>query len=73
MDSMSATIIDGGAIAAELLMSLREDIMRSEQGAPGLATVLVGDGHGHEIGDWVDHHTLDLLEFLTETALKEAA
>ncbi|MBB5661805.1 pyrimidine 5'-nucleotidase [Brevundimonas halotolerans] len=41
--------------------------------ALGMTTVLVGDGHGHEIGDWVDHHTLDLLEFLTETALKEAA
>jgi putative hydrolase of the HAD superfamily len=41
--------------------------------ALGMTTVLVGDGHGHEIGDWVDYHTLDLLEFLTETALKEAA
>ena len=41
--------------------------------ALGMTTVLVGDGHGHEIGDWVDHHTLDLLEFLTATALKEAA
>lgn len=41
--------------------------------ALGMTTVLVGDGHGHEIGNWVDHQTHDLLEFLTETALQEAA
>jgi hypothetical protein len=33
MVTMPATVIDGGAIAAELLMSLREDIACSEHGA----------------------------------------
>ena len=46
MVTMPATVIDGGAIAAELLMSLREDIACSEHGAPGLGTVLVGDDYG---------------------------
>ena len=39
----------------------------------GMATVLIGDGHGHEIGPWVDAQAPDLLDFLTPYALKEAA
>jgi methylenetetrahydrofolate dehydrogenase (NADP+)/methenyltetrahydrofolate cyclohydrolase len=46
MVTMPATVVDGGAIAAELLMSLREDIACSGHGVPGLGTVLVGDDYG---------------------------
>lgn len=41
--------------------------------AMGMTTVLVGDGHGHEIGPWIDHVAPDLLEFLTPLTLKAAA
>ena len=41
--------------------------------ALGMATVLIGDGHGHEIGDWVDARASDLLDFLTPFSLKDAA
>ena len=39
----------------------------------GMTTVLIGDGHGHEIGQWVDHSAPDLLDFLTPYSLKAAA
>ena len=39
----------------------------------GMATVLIGDGHGHEIGDWIDARASDLLDFLTPFSLKDAA
>lgn len=41
--------------------------------ALGMTTVLIGDGHGHATGDWIDFTAPDLLTFLTETVLKEAA
>lgn len=41
--------------------------------ALGMATVLIGDGHGHEIGDWVDATAPDLLEFLNPLSMKDAA
>lgn len=41
--------------------------------ALGMTTVLIGDGHGHEIGDWVDCQAGDLLDFLTPHALRDAA
>lgn len=41
--------------------------------ALGMSTVLIGDGHGHEIGPWVDHVAPDLLDFLTPYSLKDAA
>ena len=52
-----------------------EDTPRNLQPAKalGMATVLIGDGHGHEIGPWVDATAPDLLDFLTSYALKAAA
>jgi len=41
--------------------------------ALGMATVLIGDGHGHEIGDWVDHRADNLNDFLRPFALRDAA
>lgn len=41
--------------------------------ALGMTTVLVGDGHGHEIGDWIDARTPDLLDFLQPLAFRDAA
>lgn len=41
--------------------------------AMGMTTVLIGDGHGHEIGPWIDHVAPDLLDFLTPFSLKDAA
>lgn len=41
--------------------------------ALGMATVLIGDGHGHEIGDWVDHRADYLTDFLRPLVLKDAA
>jgi putative hydrolase of the HAD superfamily len=41
--------------------------------ALGMTTVLVGDGHGHEIGDWIDACTPDLLDFLQPLAFRDAA
>ena len=41
--------------------------------ALGMCTVLIGDGHGHEIGPWVDHVSPELLDFLTPFSLKDAA
>lgn len=52
-----------------------EDTPRNLQPAKalGMTTVLIGDGHGHEIGDWVDHQAPYLLDFLTPHALRDAA
>lgn len=41
--------------------------------ALGMATVLIGDGHGHEIGDWIDATAPDLLDFLHPLSMKDAA
>lgn len=41
--------------------------------ALGMTTVLVGDGHGHEVGDWIDARTPDLLDFLQPLAFRDAA
>ncbi|WP_426050870.1 pyrimidine 5'-nucleotidase [Brevundimonas sp. SL161] len=45
--------------------------------ALGMATVLIGDslgdGHSHELGDWIDARAPDLLDFLTPFSLKDAA
>ncbi len=41
--------------------------------ALGMTTVLIGDGHGHEIGDWVDHQSDYLMDFLAPLSLKDAA
>jgi len=41
--------------------------------ALGMTTVLIGDGHGHEIGDWVDARAPDLLDFLHPLSMKDAA
>lgn len=41
--------------------------------ALGMTTVLVGDGRGHEIGDWIDHVTPDLISFLKSHARRTAA
>lgn len=41
--------------------------------ALGMATVLVGDGHGKPLGPHIDFRTPDLLTFLTDLAFKDAA
>lgn len=41
--------------------------------ALGMTTVLVGDGHGHEIGPWVDFRVERLIDFLLPHALRDAA
>ena len=41
--------------------------------ALGMSTVLIGDGHGHDIGDWVDAQAPDLLDFLAPLSMKDAA
>lgn len=45
--------------------------------ALGMTTVLIGDGHGHEIGaqttPWIDHQSPYLMDFLTPLSLKDAA
>lgn len=52
-----------------------EDTPRNLQPAKslGMTTVLIGDGHGHEIGDWIDGQVPDLLDFLIPYSLKAAA
>jgi len=52
-----------------------EDTPRNLEPAKGLGmtTVLIGDGHGHEIGDWIDHRADTLLDFLTPLTLRDAA
>lgn len=41
--------------------------------ALGMATVLIGDGHGKPLGDHIDHVAPDLLDFLTDLTFKDAA
>ena len=41
--------------------------------ALGMATVLIGDGHGKPLGDHIDHMAPDLLDFLTGLTFKDAA
>ena len=41
--------------------------------ALGMATVLIGDGHGKPLGDHIDHIAPDLLDFLTDLTFKDAA
>ncbi len=41
--------------------------------ALGMATILIGDGHGKPLGDHIDHITPDLLSFLTDLTFEEAA
>lgn len=41
--------------------------------ALGMATVLIGDGHGKPIGDQIDHIAPDLLDFLNALNFKDAA
>ncbi len=41
--------------------------------ALGMTTVLIGDGHGHEIDPWVDHRSDYLMDFLAPLSLKDAA
>ena len=46
---MSATIIDGKAVAARVRAEVAEEVARHGRGAPGLATVLVGDDPASQI------------------------
>ena len=41
--------------------------------ALGMATVLIGDGHGKPLGDHIDHIAPDLLDFLTDLTFTDAA
>ena len=41
--------------------------------ALGMTTVLIGDGHGKPLGDWIDARADDLLTFLTDLTFKDAA
>ncbi len=41
--------------------------------ALGIATILIGDGHGKPLGDHIDHVAPDLLDFLTDLTFKDAA
>lgn len=41
--------------------------------ALGMATVLIGDGRGHPVGDWIDARAADLPAFLEPLNLKDAA
>lgn len=41
--------------------------------ALGMATVLIGDGHGKPLGDHIDHAVPDLLDFLTDLTFKDEA
>ena len=54
---------------------LFEDTPRNLESAKalGMATVLIGDGHGKPLGDHIDHVAPDLLDFLTDLTFKDAA
>ena len=41
--------------------------------ALGMTTVLIGDGRGLEVGDWIDARADTLLDFLTPYSMKAAA
>ncbi len=52
-----------------------EDTPRNLEAAKalGMATILIGDGHGKPLGDHIDHIAPDLLDFLTELTFKDVA
>ena len=52
-----------------------EDTPRNLEPAKALSmtTVLIGDGRGKPMGDWIDHRAPDLLEFLQSLSLETAA
>lgn len=54
---------------------LFEDTPRNLESAKalGMATILIGDGHGKPLGDHIDHIAPDLLDFLTDLTFKDAA
>jgi putative hydrolase of the HAD superfamily len=54
---------------------LFEDTPRNLESAKalGMATILIGDGHGKPLGDHIDHVAPDLLDFLTDLTFKDAA
>ena len=41
--------------------------------ALGMATILIGDGHGKPVGDHIDHIAPDLVDFLSGLTFKDAA
>jgi putative hydrolase of the HAD superfamily len=52
-----------------------EDTPRNLEAAKalGMATILIGDGHGKPLGDHIDHVAPDLLDFLTGLTFRDAA
>jgi putative hydrolase of the HAD superfamily len=52
-----------------------EDTPRNLEAAKalGMATILIGDGHGKPLGDHIDHVTPDLVDFLTQLTFRDAA
>lgn len=52
-----------------------EDTPRNLEAAKalGMATILIGDGHGKPLGDHIDHMAPDLLDFLSGLTFKDVA
>ena len=52
-----------------------EDTPRNLEAAKalGMATILIGDGHGKPLGDHIDHVAPDLVDFLTGLTFRDAA
>lgn len=52
-----------------------EDTPRNLEAARalGMATILIGDGHGKPLGDHIDHVAPDLVDFLTGLTFRDAA
>ncbi|MFN3932534.1 MAG: pyrimidine 5'-nucleotidase [Brevundimonas sp.] len=52
-----------------------EDTPRNLEAAKamGMATILIGDGHGKPLGDHIDHVAPDLVDFLSELTFRDAA
>ncbi len=52
-----------------------EDTPRNLEAAKalGMATILIGDGHGKPLGDHIDHIAPDLVDFLTGLTFRDAA
>lgn len=52
-----------------------EDTPRNLESAKalGMATILIGDGHGKPLGDHIDHVAPDLVDFLTGLTFRDAA
>lgn len=57
------------------LAAFFEDTPRNLEPAKalGMATILIGDGHGKPLGDHIDHVAPDLVDFLTDLTFEEAA